>query len=259
MVKVKEDLTGRVFGRLTVLQQAEDYIRQSGQRSARWLCECSCENKTRKIIVGTSLTNKKNPTRSCGCLQKEKAAEIQKKSNIYDLSGEDGIGFASNTNHEFYFDLCRYDEIKDYCWCERKQTDGYISLVAWSKDRNQMIKMTDLLGYKDYDHVNRNPLDNRDCNLRPATTIENARNRSKYNTNTSGFIGVSWNKDREKWRSYIIVNYKQIDLGLYNNIQDAVITRLKAELQYFGKEFAPQRHLFEEYGIKVQNDCEEIQ
>ena len=29
----------------------------------------------------------------------------------------------------------------------------------------------------------------------------------------------------------------------------AIISRLKAELKYFGKEFAPQRHLFEEYGI----------
>lgn len=249
MVKVKEDLTGKVFGRLTVLAQAEDYIRPGGQRSAQWLCECSCENKTRKIIVGTSLTSKKSPTRSCGCIQKETATEAQKKSNIYDLSGGYGVGFTSNTHHEFYFDLCRYDEIKDYCWCERKQKDGYVSLFAWSTDRHQMIKMTDLLGYKDYDHINRNPLDNRDCNLRVASEVENRRNHSKYSTNTSGFIGVSWNKGREKWRSYIVVDYKFIDLGLHNNIQDAITTRLKAELKYFGEEFAPQRHLFEEYGV----------
>jgi len=254
MVKVKEDLTGRVFGRLTVLSRAEDYIRPSGQRSAQWLCECSCDNKTRKIIVGTSLTSKKSPTRSCGCIQKEKAAKAQIKSNTYDLSGEYGIGFTSNTNNEFYFDLCRYDEIKDYCWCERKQKDGYVSLFAWSKDRHRMIKMTDLLGYKDYDHINRNPLDNRDCNLRAVSKTENRRNHSKYNTNTSGFTGVSWNKNRQRWRSYIIVDYKQIDLGLYNDLNDAVVARLEAELKYFGRDFAPQRHLFDEYGITTQND-----
>lgn len=32
MVKVKEDLTGRVFGKLTVLRQAEDYTRKNGKK-----------------------------------------------------------------------------------------------------------------------------------------------------------------------------------------------------------------------------------
>ena len=43
MVKVKKDLTGMVFGRLTVLQQAEDYIAPNGRHSTQWLCECSTE------------------------------------------------------------------------------------------------------------------------------------------------------------------------------------------------------------------------
>ena len=33
-----------------------------------------------------------------------------KKSNIYDLSGEYGVGWTSNTNEEFYFDLEDYDK-----------------------------------------------------------------------------------------------------------------------------------------------------
>ena len=44
------------------------------------------------------------------------------------------------------------------------------------------------------------------------------------------------------------VNYKKIRLGEYEHIEDALIARLKAEKKYF-KEFAPQRHLFAEYGI----------
>lgn len=31
MVKVKEDLTGRIFGRLTVIKQAEDYVPPNGR------------------------------------------------------------------------------------------------------------------------------------------------------------------------------------------------------------------------------------
>ena len=32
--------------------------------------------------------------------------------------------------------------------------------------------------------------------------------------------------------------------------EEAIRTRLKAELKYFGNEFAPQRHLFKKYGIE---------
>lgn len=39
------------------------------------------------------------------------------------------------------------------------------------------------------------------------------------------------------------------DLSRFVNKEDAIRARLRAERQYFG-EFAPQRHLFEEYGIE---------
>ena len=123
MVKVKEDLTGKIIGRLKVLEQAEDYIYPSGKHVARWLCECSCENHTLVTIFGMNLTRKNKPTQSCGCLIQETSAKVgreQKRYNRYDLSGEYGIGWTSNTNKEFYFDLDRYDDIKHICWLEGK-------------------------------------------------------------------------------------------------------------------------------------------
>ena len=47
---------------------------------------------------------------------------------------------------------------------------------------------------------------------------------------------------------------KEINLGYFDNIEDAVKARLEGELKYFGAEFAPQRHLFEQYGIEVPNN-----
>ena len=73
-------------------------------------------------------------------------------------------------------------------------------------------------------------------------------NQSKQSNNTSGFIGVSWSKQYQKWVSYINVNKKTTYLGRFADKYDAVKTRLQAELKYYG-EFAPQQHLFEEYGI----------
>lgn len=95
MIEVKEDLTGLKFNHWTVLNRADDYINpNTGKRTARWLCECDCDNKTQRIVVGTNLKN--NYSKSCGCQSKEINSKRMKKYNTYDLSGEYGIGYTSN-------------------------------------------------------------------------------------------------------------------------------------------------------------------
>ena len=74
------DLTGKHFGRWTVIERVIDETKANKQ--ARWLCECSCENHTRKIIAGQSLRN--GSSQSCGCLQKE----ITAKRSFKDLTGQ---------------------------------------------------------------------------------------------------------------------------------------------------------------------------
>lgn len=61
------DLTGRKFGRLTVIARAEN----KGE-IVFWLCECEC-GKVR-VVQGCSLRSGR--TKSCGCLQKEKVAKM---------------------------------------------------------------------------------------------------------------------------------------------------------------------------------------
>ena len=72
--------------------------------------------------------------------------------------------------------------------------------------------------------------------------------KSPMSNNTSGFIGVDWVKRRQGWRARIKVEKKEISLGIFANQKDAIKARLMAEKKYFG-DFAPQRHLFDEYGI----------
>lgn len=178
----------------------------------------------------------------------------KKVKNRYDLSGEYGIGWTSNTNKEFYFDLDDYDKIKDYTWFEHLRKDGYRLLEAWDSDLKRKVKMWCVLGYKHHDHINRNTLDNRSENLRPATVAENARNCSKNSNNTSGFTGIRWREKRNRWEVSIQFDGTRFWLGEFENKEDAIATRLTAEAEYYG-EFAPQRHLFEKYNIKkIQND-----
>ena len=248
MVKVKKDLTGRTFNRLIVLRQAEDYIGPSGKHTAQWLCQCSCGSDP-IVVQGVSLT--RGLTKSCGCLRRERGVELGKlgkKSNIYDLSGEYGIGWTSNKNNEFYFDLEDYDKIKDYCWYERVEKGGYNPLVAYDPNTRKHIKMTAILGYKNYDHINKNPLDNRKCNLRFATMSQNGMNSNIRTNNTSGVTGVCWHKAKEKWTAYIYLDKRCINLGYFSDFNEAVKVRLKAEQKHYG-EFAPQKHLYEQYGV----------
>lgn len=90
------------------------------------------------------------------------------------------------------------------------------------------------------DHINHNKLDNRRENIRPATSRQNTLNRSRQSNNTSGYIGVSYNKRpgrRKRWEAYIKANGKRRFLGFYATPEEAAVVRDKVALEYFG-EFA---------------------
>lgn len=55
---VRRDLTGKVFGRLTVVAE---------EVPQRWLCACTCGGK--RVVLASSLTF--GYTKSCGCLKAE--------------------------------------------------------------------------------------------------------------------------------------------------------------------------------------------
>ena len=238
--------------RLTVLKQVEDYIEpKSGQHKAQWLCECSCIEHNKIIAYGYDVRH--GHTKSCGCLQKEIASGIGKQSkkiNDYDLTGEYGVGWTTNTNKEFYFDLEDYDKIKDYCWRDSVDQTGY-HYLATRNGADTALRMQHLIAGKYYDHIDKNPFNNRKNNLRPANPNENARNKSLQRNNTSGVSGVSFDKNCNKWIAYITVNNKHKYLGCFANKEDAIKTRLEAEAKYFG-EFASQKHLFEQYEINIE-------
>lgn len=78
-VRVKEDLTGKIFGRWKVLYQGEDIVSKSGRKKATWVCQCSCEKGSIKTISQAVL--KAGVSKSCGCLNSELSSERIKKYN----------------------------------------------------------------------------------------------------------------------------------------------------------------------------------
>ena len=83
------------------------------------------------------------------------------------------------------------------------------------------------------DHINRIRTDNRISNLREVTNKQNNQNRSKPSNNTSGHPGVHWYKQRSKWQAQITHNQKQIHLGYFSILEEAISARKAAEKLYW--------------------------
>lgn len=79
-----KDLTGKQFGRLTVIKRVEDYI-SNNSRQVQYLCQCNCENHTLIKVLSSNL--KQGNTMSCGCIGVSKGEYIIKqlltKNNIF--------------------------------------------------------------------------------------------------------------------------------------------------------------------------------
>lgn len=128
--------------------------------------------------------------------------------------------------------------IAGYTWHANSQNDWayastYPSRSLGPRKRITMHRM--LMGAKageTVDHINHDTLDNRRCNLRICTLQQNSANSRTKSNNTSGYIGVSWNKKESMWQAYISVKGHRMNLGYYETAEDAAYMRDIAAQKY---------------------------
>ena len=236
-----ERLDGKRFGRWTVIKLKEkiNIIKDNKIVGYKIIYLCKCDCGTIKEVDRNSLVYGKST--SCGCYNKERIYQINKKYNKYDLSNEYGIGWTSNTNEEFYFDLEDYDKIKDYCWYS-EQRNKY--LVNKSNNNNKTIRMHRLIMNVDnennknilIDHINHNTLDNRKANLRIVNKSKNEMNKGLRSNNKSGYTGVYYDKKIKKWVAKITINGNNLS-EYFEDKKDAINKRQEYENLYF-KEYS---------------------
>lgn len=226
------------FGELKVIKI---HKKGSSGKHIIWECLCSCGKTT---YLNSSVL-KSGHTKSCGHLASEVASKVHKKYNEFKFEESICYGKISD-NIYFLIDKEDYDLIKKYKW---GMDDGYISSHDFENNHRKIRLHRIILNAPAgsiVDHINRNKLDNRKENLRFVTKEENSRNISLSKLNKTGIIGVH-ESENNTWRVSI---QNKIYGKRYKDFEEAVAKRLSLEMEVFGKEFSPQRHLFKEYGIE---------
>lgn len=79
------------------------------------------------------------------------------------------------------------------------------------------------------DHINGARDDNRACNLRVVSRAENLRNKSLYESNKTGRVGVHWHKQHRKWCAAIQKDGRRTTIGVFHEFAEAVAARQAAE------------------------------
>lgn len=181
-----------------------------------------CENHRRQIYkFGEVKRTKFDPNEII--IHKDYAELI-----LYDNNG--------NEKAKSIIDIDDIEKIKNYKW--GLDSKGY---VKRNNESSKTIKLHNyIMGYDCddnyyYDHIDRNPLNNRKSNLRVCTKQQNTWNRSISSRNTTGTPGLYFKKSRNKWTVTFRINGKSIQIGSFKTKEEAISARKEAELKYYGE------------------------
>ena len=92
------------------------------------------------------------------------------------------------------------------------------------------------------DHFDGDRANNRISNLRKAGRVENSRNSGLRRNNTTGRVGVGFDRSRQRFTAKITVAGKTINLGRFSQLPAAIAARQQAETVHFGT-FRPSGHI----------------
>ncbi len=197
-VKVKQDLTGMRFGRLTVLGRDDDYVGPSGRRRGKWLCKCDCGKDT--SVLTTRLRN--NRTTSCGCFQKEMASISNTTHNLsqhkayktYILMMYRCYTVKDVTSTSYIYYKARGIKVEPFLQNTKNFCDFYDQLLLeYPGEDMSLDRIDNEAGYYR-------------SNLRLASKHTQVCNRRLHKNNTSGYRGIHSSQHYNGWCGKITIN-----------------------------------------------------
>ena len=116
-------------------------------------------------------------------------------------------------------------------------TRGYIQLGVDYR-RYKAHRVIWLMAYGSWpegeiDHIDGNTSNNRLTNLRDVDAKTNNRNKRIPTHNTSGIMGVHWDKQSRRWLSQAKLGSEKFALGRFDNLLDAAAARRSFEAKHF--------------------------
>ncbi|MCB2300421.1 hypothetical protein [Clostridium tagluense] len=214
-----KDLTGKVFGRLTVIKATKE--RKQG--AVVWECKCECGNET---YVSRSNLEQGN-TLSCGCLQAENVAKRSKLRQTKNITGQkfgklNAIEPTGKRDNGYIVWKCK---------CECGKENIYVNL------HNLTSKNTLSCGCLNAEIAKENAVKNiskfKEENYVAGTRLDIIDNKKINKNNTTGYKGVYFRRKDSKHIAHIEFQGKRYFLGSGTK-EEAIILRKEAESKLHG-------------------------
>ena len=216
--KQRADLLGAVFGRLTVVEF------HHSDNGTHWLCRCDCGS----TCVVTTSALRRGHTQSCGCHNRDRSSATHsgaRKGNLFRIDGNIVYVRLSNCDDEFTCDADDLGLVLRETW--RKSDTGYATYGKSKTFHNALLSPPS--GFV-VDHINRNKLDNRRCNLRVVPQSTNVQNAGGTPRGASGVRGV-FRRPNGRFVAQITFCGKRIRIGTFNTLDDAITARKNKEIE----------------------------
>lgn len=167
----------------------------------------------------------------------------RKRTCLYEVNG-DVLTITTQRGNIIFADSEDYDLLSMHSWCVDPR--GYpVSNISGKIMPMHRFLMNPPKG-KVVDHMNGDKLDNRKSNLRICTQRQNSLNQ-RGNKGRELPVGIRKNK-AGNYATRISYNRKEVHIGTFHSIEEAIAAREKAEKEYFGK-YAQHLHM------KGENDA----
>lgn len=102
---ILKDLTGQIFGNLTVLGFDSYKMSKNGNRKYQmWRCQCNCDNHSIIVVNRSSLIS--GAKTNCGCEQIRKKSHSKGEDKIKEILQENKIAFVQEKS----FETCRFSD-----------------------------------------------------------------------------------------------------------------------------------------------------
>lgn len=125
-------------------------------------------------------------------------------------------------NKETIVDDEVYTALNQWRWYATTLGYAYRSVYIGNRRKIAAALHHCVIGYPlnglEVDHINRNTLDNRLINLRIVDRKQNMNNIGIRADNKSGYRGIHWNKEKQRWT----VQYQHKHVGHFNDLNKAI-------------------------------------